>query len=132
MRQRVIPVTNVQLTRIAGLAGRPTDSGNATIFAEQRVSATYYTMSHNQPSRSWSMTATQTQLYERLKRLGFTREKQIRLYGSQFEVVGDPVVLSDTVVFFDAVEQKSGERRRVRIPLTIVQMAGQHIEVANL
>ena len=78
------------------------------------------------------MTATQTQLYERLKRLGFTREKQIRLYGSQFEVVGDPVVLSDTVVFFDAVEQKSGERRRVRIPLTIVQMAGQHIEVANL
>lgn len=69
------------------------------------------------------MNATQTHLYERLRRLGFTREKQIRLYGSQFEVVGDPIVLSDTVVFFDAIEQKSGEHKRVRIPLTIVQMA---------
>ena len=76
------------------------------------------------------MTATQTHLYERLKRLGFTREKQIRLYGSQFEVVGDPIVLSDTVVFFDAVEQKSGEHKRVRIPLTIVQMARQRMEVS--
>ncbi len=78
------------------------------------------------------MTATQTYLYERLKRLGFTREKQIRLYGSQFEVVSDPVVLSDTLVFFDAVEQKSGEHRRVRIPLNIVQMASQQIEVTRV
>jgi len=69
------------------------------------------------------MTATQTHLCERLKRLGFSREKQIRLYGSQFEMVGDPIVLSDTVVFFDAVEQRSGEHTRVRIPLTIVHMA---------
>lgn len=75
------------------------------------------------------MTAAHTYLYERLKRLGFTREKQIRLYGSQFEVVSDPVVLSDTVVFVDAVEQRSGEHRRVRIPLTIVQMARQQIEI---
>ena len=75
------------------------------------------------------MTATQTHLYERLKQLGFTPAKQVKLYGSQFEVVGDPVVLSDTVVFFDAVEQNSGEHRRVRIPLTIVQMAGQQMGV---
>lgn len=75
------------------------------------------------------MTVAQTHLYERLKRLGFTREKQIRLYGSQFELVGDPIVMSDTVVFFDALEQKSGQRRRVRIPLTIVQMARQQMEV---
>ena len=75
------------------------------------------------------MTVAQTRLYERLKRLGFTREKQIRLYGSQFELVGDPIVMSDTVVFFDALEQKSGQRRRVRIPLTIVQMARQQMEV---
>lgn len=65
------------------------------------------------------MTAMKLHLCERLKRLGFSREKQIRLYGSQFEWVGDPVVLSDTVVLIDAVEQKSGQFRRVRIPLTI-------------
>jgi hypothetical protein len=71
------------------------------------------------------MTLIQIHLCERLKRLGFSREKQIRLYGSQFELVGDPVVMSDSVVFCDAVEQKSGELRRVRIPLTIVKMAAQ-------
>jgi len=76
------------------------------------------------------MTATQIHLCERLKRLGFRRENQIRLYGSQFELVGDPFVMSDTAVFFDAVEQKSGQLRRVRIPLTIVKMAGQQMEVA--
>lgn len=75
------------------------------------------------------MTASQTHLCERLKRLGFTPEKQIRLYGSQFELVGDPIAMSDTVVFFDAVEQKSGQLRRVRIPLTIVHMASQQIDV---
>lgn len=75
------------------------------------------------------MTTAQIHLSERLKRLGFSREKQIKLYGSQFELVGDPIVMSDNVVFFDAVEQKSGQLRRVRIPLTIVQMAGQRIEV---
>jgi hypothetical protein len=77
------------------------------------------------------MAALQTRLCGRLKRLGFTREKQIKLYGSQFELVGDPVVMSDTVVFFDAVEQKSGQLRRVRIPLTIVHMSAQQIEVSS-
>jgi hypothetical protein len=45
------------------------------------------------------------------------------LYGAQFELLGDPVVMSDNVVFVDAVEQKSGQLRRVRIPLNIVLMA---------
>lgn len=75
------------------------------------------------------MTATEIHLSERLKRLGFTREKQIKLYGSQFELVGDPIVMSDTVVFFDAIEQKSRQLRRVRIPLTIVHMAVQQIDL---
>ena len=69
------------------------------------------------------MTATQAHLCERLKQLGFSRESQIRLYGSQFELVGDPLVISDDVVFVDAVERKSGESCRVRIPLNIVKMA---------
>lgn len=74
------------------------------------------------------MTTTQLHLCERLKRLGFSSERQIRLYGSQFELVSDPVVMSDTVVFIEGIEQKSGQIRRVRIPLTIVNMAAQQIE----
>jgi hypothetical protein len=65
---------------------------------------------------------------DRLKRLGFTRENQIKLYGSQFRLVGDPLIMSDNVVFVDAVEQKSGELRRVRIPLMIVKMATDQAE----
>ena len=47
----------------------------------------------------------------------------IRLYGSQFELVGDPLVISNDVVLVDAVEEKSGESCRVRIPVNIVRMA---------
>ena len=69
------------------------------------------------------MTTIQINLCERLKRLGFSRQNQIKLYGSRFELVGDPLAMSDDVVFVDAVEQKSGQLRRVRIPLNIVRMA---------
>jgi len=74
------------------------------------------------------MTAPQVHMCDRLKRLGFTRENQIKLYGTQFRVVGDPLIMSDNVVFVDAVEQKSGELRRVRIPLMIVKMATDQAE----
>ena len=69
------------------------------------------------------MTAIQLHLSERLKQLGFSRNSQIKLYGSQFELVGDPLVISDDVVFVDALERKSGQSCRVRIPLNIVRMA---------
>jgi hypothetical protein len=47
------------------------------------------------------------------------------LYGSQFELVSDPLIVDNDLVFVDAVEQKSGQRRRVRIPLMIVRMAAE-------
>ena len=77
------------------------------------------------------MTATPVHLCERLKQLGFSRQNQIRLYGSQFELVGDPLVMSDDVVFVDAVERKSGKSCRVRIPLNIVKMATEQASQTN-
>jgi len=68
------------------------------------------------------MTATQIHLCERLKQLGFSRQSQIRFYGSQFELVGDPLVISEGVMLVDIVERKSGESCCVRIPLNIVKM----------
>ena len=50
------------------------------------------------------MTSVQIHLCERLKQLGFSRNNQIKLYGAQFELVGDPLVISDDVVFVDALE----------------------------
>ena len=62
-------------------------------------------------------------LCETLKRLGYARNNQVRLYGQVFDLVSDPVRLSENFVFVDAVERKSGQFRRVRIPRTIIQMA---------
>jgi hypothetical protein len=65
----------------------------------------------------------QPSLCETLKRLGYARDNQVRLYGQVFDLVSDPVRLSENFVFVDAVERKSGQFRRVRIPRTIIQMA---------
>jgi Fe2+ transport system protein FeoA len=73
------------------------------------------------------MTTIQIHLCERLKQLGFSQNSQIKLYGSQFELVGDPLVISDDVVFVDALERKSGQSCRVRIPLNIVRMAIEQV-----
>ena len=62
-------------------------------------------------------------LCERIKRLGYAQNNQVRLYGEVFDLVSDPVSVGDHLVFVDAVERKSGQARRVRIPSTIVQMA---------
>jgi len=62
-------------------------------------------------------------LCETIKRLGYAQNNQVRLYGKVFDLVSDPVSVGENLVFIDAVDQQSGEVRRVRIPPTIVQMA---------
>ena len=71
------------------------------------------------------MTAKQVRVCERLKQLGFARNKQIKLYGAQFEVIGDPLMLSDDLVVVDTVEQNSGLRRRVGLPLMFLKIASE-------
>ena len=62
-------------------------------------------------------------LCETIKRLGYARNNRVRLYGEIFDLISDPISISETLVFVDAVERKSGQVRRVRIPATIVQIA---------
>ena len=62
-------------------------------------------------------------LCETLKRLGYAQNNQVRLYGQVFDLVSDPVSVGENFVFVDALDRKSGQVRRVRIPPTIVQMA---------
>ena len=62
-------------------------------------------------------------LCETIKRLGYAQNNQVRLYGDVFDLVSDPISVGESFVFVDALEQKSGQVRRVRIPPTIVQMA---------
>jgi hypothetical protein len=64
-------------------------------------------------------------LCEKIRRLGYARNNQVKLYGEVFDLVSDPVSVGDNFVFVDALERKSGRVRRVRIPLTVVHMAQQ-------
>jgi hypothetical protein len=52
---------------------------------------------------------------------------RMRKSSSPFELVGDPLVISDDVVFAGALEWKSGQSCRVRIPLNIVRMATEQL-----
>jgi hypothetical protein len=71
------------------------------------------------------MTDQKGSLSERIKRLGFAHKTQVKLYGQVFEIVSDPIVMGDTLVFIDGIEKKSGIVRRIRIPLPIVLVAKQ-------
>lgn len=46
----------------------------------------------------------------------------MKLYGDEFELLSEPIVMGDNLVLVDAIEKKSGRLRRVRIPLPIVNM----------
>jgi len=70
-----------------------------------------------------AMSERQVRLCEKLKRLGYGQNSQIRLYGDKFDVTSDPVVIAEHLVVVDAIEQKSGRARRIRIPLNILNMA---------
>ena len=76
------------------------------------------------------MTDRQVSLSANLKRLGFTQGNQMKLYGEVFEFLSEPIVLTDDVVFVDATERKTGQTRRVRIPLPIVNMANRQQNAA--
>ena len=76
------------------------------------------------------MDKDQMALCERLKRLGFSEASQMRLYGQEFTLQSGPIIMSEHVIFVDAVEKKSQQLRRVRIPLPVVHMASHERRVA--
>jgi hypothetical protein len=69
-------------------------------------------------------------LCERLKRLGFAKENQMRLYGQEFELRSDPILVSEDLVFVDAVEKKSRQFKRVRVPSMIIKIARSETHAA--
>jgi len=84
-----------------------------------------------QPQKSLRlMTKEQSTLCANIKRLGYTQNSQVRLYGEIFELVSDPFSVGDNLVFVDARERKTGHVRRVRIPLTIMHIAQQESRAA--
>ncbi|HTR23962.1 MAG TPA: hypothetical protein VMI10_08245 [Terriglobales bacterium] len=69
----------------------------------------------------------QRNLCESLKRLGYGRNRQVRLYGADYDLTSDPIVVADRLVVVDAIERRSGQSTRIRIPLTILKAARQNL-----
>jgi hypothetical protein len=76
------------------------------------------------------MTQQQVALCERLKRLGYEKDKQIRMYGQEFELISDPITIADHWFSVDAIERKSRSVQRGCIPLPIINMIRQDLRVA--
>lgn len=55
----------------------------------------------------------------RLQELGFAREKHIKLYGEEFELVSNPVPDGDGFAV-EGVARTLGNLRRMRIPLSLI------------
>jgi hypothetical protein len=71
------------------------------------------------------MTSHDSGLCERLKRLGFAQQKRMKLYGEEYQLLSDPIISSEDLVFIEVMEQKSHQQKRLRIPLPILNMANQ-------
>lgn len=71
------------------------------------------------------MSERQAKMCEKLKKLGYGQDSEIKLYGDKYNVTSDPMVINDNVVVVDAVEQKSGRARRVKIPLNVISLADE-------
>jgi hypothetical protein len=76
------------------------------------------------------MKSSQESLSERLKQLGFAQQNRMRLYGQEFQLLSDPIIVKDHLVFVDAIEKSSGEMRRVRIPLSVLNMVRESRKAA--
>jgi hypothetical protein len=76
------------------------------------------------------MTNEQMALCDRIRRLGYAQNCQVRLYGEVFDLTSDPVSGGGDLIFVDALERRSGRMRRLRIPLNIVRMAEERPRAA--
>ncbi len=71
-----------------------------------------------------------SEVCERLKTLGYARRNLIRIYGEEFELTSNPME-DDNGFAVDAISRKSGEARRLQIPLSIVQMIRNDLSVRS-
>ena len=69
------------------------------------------------------MTLEQATLCETIKRMGYTTNTQMMLYGRRFELVSDPVCIGNNLVFVRVQELGSVRVAWARLPLTIVRIA---------
>jgi hypothetical protein len=69
----------------------------------------------------------ESELCERLKGLGYANRSRIRLYGDEFDLTSNPFA-DESGYAVEAVSRTSGQMRRLRIPLSVLQMANSDLD----
>ena len=65
---------------------------------------------------------------EKLRRMGYARERRIRLYGEEFDLVSNPVAEGDGFAV-DGIARTSGDHRRIGVPLSLVVTLRQELKI---
>jgi hypothetical protein len=77
----------------------------------------------NVPRRGETSMANLGKLGEEVKRYGYAKNKKIKLYGKELELISDPVDGNDENIFVDAREEGTDNVRQVQVPRNVVEMA---------
>ena len=70
------------------------------------------------------------QVGERLKALGYAHPNRIRMYGEEFDLTSNPIP-EENGFAIEAISRRSGLARRLRIPLSILQMITKDIAAST-
>lgn len=70
------------------------------------------------------------ELCERLKTLGYAHHNRIRIYGEEFDLTSNPMA-DDNGFAIEAVSRKSGQARKLRIPLSVLRMITNDLAVST-
>lgn len=62
-------------------------------------------------------------LGELVQSFGYAKQRKIKLYGKELELVSDPTNREGDDVFVDAREKGSEQVRQVQVPRNVVEMA---------
>jgi len=62
-------------------------------------------------------------LGEMVQRYGYAKNKKIKLYGKEMELVSDPIDRQGDNVFVDAREKGTEDVKQVQVPRNVVEMA---------
>jgi hypothetical protein len=64
----------------------------------------------------------------KLRRLGYARSNHVRLYGQELQIVSDPFVHAGGGIAVEVVGDSGPDKRTLRLPLPVVQVARKRPE----
>jgi hypothetical protein len=75
-----------------------------------------------------SPAGTEVLICEKLKKFGYSRERRIRLYGEEFHLISNPFPEGNGFAV-EGIARSSGELKRMRIPLSLVQTLRRELDL---